>query len=375
MRSAWRRREGGQPITTTTTIAAAATAATATARFSNVASRPRAAHRWRVRLSPPSVCKRQCAPRTRFILLCIVCCCVLVYSSAGPPRSWRTHRQSERTISHQQSPSDAAELAIPRSSTEHVESPPETFEDQLVGLLQRHAPLVDQQLFAFRLVNNDESVHDDAAGAEEHVQTGDWAEWRWDPESNKVSITGSTPSAIARVLADFYLEQCGLELVSWAATSNESQSQRRRSQRRRTNTPGSSDSRSSSNSCTRALARMPKRASQRISSKVPWRYYFNQVTAGYSTVWWGWERWERELDWMALRGVNVALAHVGQEAIWRRVLLRDYGVDTAADFLTSEVYLSWHRMGNLKVWVPWINADEHGQTDNSLAHTHTYIYV
>jgi alpha-N-acetylglucosaminidase len=38
-----------------------------------------------------------------------------------------------------------------------------------------------------------------------------------------------------------------------------------------------------------------------------------------SFVWWDWERWEKEVDWMALQGVNLPLAFTGQEAIWQKV--------------------------------------------------------
>jgi alpha-N-acetylglucosaminidase len=40
-----------------------------------------------------------------------------------------------------------------------------------------------------------------------------------------------------------------------------------------------------------------------------------------SFVWWDWERWEKEIDWMALHGVNLPLAFVGQEAIWQKVFM------------------------------------------------------
>jgi hypothetical protein len=36
-------------------------------------------------------------------------------------------------------------------------------------------------------------------------------------------------------------------------------------------------------------------------------------------VWWDFKRWEREIDWMALRGINFPLAFNGQELIWRKV--------------------------------------------------------
>ena len=39
------------------------------------------------------------------------------------------------------------------------------------------------------------------------------------------------------------------------------------------------------------------------------------VTFSYTTAFWIWEDWDSQLDWMALRGVNLALAWVGQEKI------------------------------------------------------------
>ena len=51
------------------------------------------------------------------------------------------------------------------------------------------------------------------------------------------------------------------------------------------------------------------------------RYYQNVCTVSYSFVWWQWERWEQELDWMAMQGINLALAFNGQEAIWHKVRL------------------------------------------------------
>lgn len=38
-----------------------------------------------------------------------------------------------------------------------------------------------------------------------------------------------------------------------------------------------------------------------------------------SFSWWDWKRWEKEIDWMALQGINLPLAFTGQEAIWQKV--------------------------------------------------------
>lgn len=64
-----------------------------------------------------------------------------------------------------------------------------------------------------------------------------------------------------------------------------------------------------------------QRSTERSASRPPlrYRYYQNVCAQSYSYVWWGWERWEREIDWMALSGINAAPAFAGQEALWQRV--------------------------------------------------------
>ena len=42
-----------------------------------------------------------------------------------------------------------------------------------------------------------------------------------------------------------------------------------------------------------------------------YRYNMNVCTFGYSYAHWDWKRWEREIDWMALNGINMPLAFVG----------------------------------------------------------------
>lgn len=50
------------------------------------------------------------------------------------------------------------------------------------------------------------------------------------------------------------------------------------------------------------------------------RYDFNYCTYSYTMPFWNWERWEQEIDWMALHGVNLPLAAIGQECVWRNML-------------------------------------------------------
>ncbi|XP_042443918.1 alpha-N-acetylglucosaminidase-like [Zingiber officinale] len=86
----------------------------------------------------------------------------------------------------------------------------------------------------------------------------------------------------------------------------------------------------------------------KIERPVPWNYYQNVVTSSYSYVWWDWQRWEKEIDWMALQGINLPLAFTGQEAIWKKVF-QDFNVtgEHLNDFFGGPAFLAWARMGNL----------------------------
>jgi alpha-N-acetylglucosaminidase len=39
-----------------------------------------------------------------------------------------------------------------------------------------------------------------------------------------------------------------------------------------------------------------------------WRYYLNVDTLSYSCAFWDWARWEQEIDWMALNGINLPVS-------------------------------------------------------------------
>ena len=50
-------------------------------------------------------------------------------------------------------------------------------------------------------------------------------------------------------------------------------------------------------------------------------YYLNFCTPSYTMAWWSWKQWEKELDWMVLRGVNMPLIITGRELVMERLLL------------------------------------------------------
>lgn len=89
----------------------------------------------------------------------------------------------------------------------------------------------------------------------------------------------------------------------------------------------------------------------RRSSRFKYRYYLNYCTLNYSFAFAGWNRWEREIDWMALNGINLALATNGTEAIWQNTLRRmGYTDSEILQFLPGPAYTAWWLMGNLEGW-------------------------
>lgn len=89
-------------------------------------------------------------------------------------------------------------------------------------------------------------------------------------------------------------------------------------------------------------------AAKSFTSQYRDHQYFNVVTYGYTMPYWDEDRWDKELDWMALHGVDMPLFLLAQEIIYRRVFL-SMGL-TAKDIDAWEVgpaHLPWFRMGNL----------------------------
>ncbi len=81
------------------------------------------------------------------------------------------------------------------------------------------------------------------------------------------------------------------------------------------------------------------------------RVYLNYCTFSYTMPWWDWSRWEREIDWMALHGINMPLAVTGQEAVWQATL-RKFNMtdDEIRAFLCGPAFFAWQWMANLEGW-------------------------
>jgi alpha-N-acetylglucosaminidase len=138
--------------------------------------------------------------------------------------------------------------------------------------------------------------------------------------NGKVEIKGSSPSALCRG-AYVYLKEACNSMITWGG--------------KHLNIPET----------------LPDHGPKRQVSPYRFRLRDNVCVFGYSSVYWDWERWEQELDWMALHGYNMQFAPVAAEALWSRVWKR-FGVtdDELKEFFTGPAYLPWHRMGNLYGW-------------------------
>ncbi|PXA89773.1 alpha-N-acetylglucosaminidase [Caulobacter sp. D5] len=134
----------------------------------------------------------------------------------------------------------------------------------------------------------------------------------------KAAISGDTPVALARG-AYAYLKDNGAASVSWEGD--------------RIALP----------------PRLPDADTGRVESPFAHRAYLNTCTYGYTTPWWGWDRWSREIDWMAVHGVDMPLAMEGQEYVWR-ALWREFGLSEAelAEYFSGAAFTPWHRMGNIE---------------------------
>ena len=89
----------------------------------------------------------------------------------------------------------------------------------------------------------------------------------------------------------------------------------------------------------------------RRSTPYQYRYYLNYCTFNYSMSWWDWDRWQKEIDWMALNGINMPLAVTGQNSIWQRVYKNlGFTDQDLSTFFSGPAYFNWFWMGNLDGW-------------------------
>ena len=98
--------------------------------------------------------------------------------------------------------------------------------------------------------------------------------------------------------------------------------------------------------------KLPKCNKETHTASVDWRYYLNFCTYSYSMAFWDWKRWQQEIDWMALHGINMPLAITGMECVWKDVLMNAYGytLHDVNAFVSGSAYYGWFFMNNLTAW-------------------------
>ena len=90
---------------------------------------------------------------------------------------------------------------------------------------------------------------------------------------------------------------------------------------------------------------------ERHEADLKYRYDFNYCTYSYTMAFWDWDRWEKEIDWMALHGINLPLAVVGADVVWYNVLTKlGYTKDEINEFIAGPAFQGWWLMNNLEGW-------------------------
>ncbi len=87
------------------------------------------------------------------------------------------------------------------------------------------------------------------------------------------------------------------------------------------------------------------------TSPYKYRYYLNYCTFNYSMSWWDYERWQEEIDFMAMNGLNMPLALTGQNSVWKRVYNKlGFTDQELQSFFSGPAHFNWFWMGNLDGW-------------------------
>ena len=79
------------------------------------------------------------------------------------------------------------------------------------------------------------------------------------------------------------------------------------------------------------------------------RYTYNYCTLSYTMPYYGYDEWQRELDYLMLSGINVVLDTTATEALWV-LYLQNYGYtcQEAIEFVCGYTWKAWWLMGNLE---------------------------
>ena len=87
-----------------------------------------------------------------------------------------------------------------------------------------------------------------------------------------------------------------------------------------------------------------------IEKETPYayRYALNQNVDGYTAAYWDWSRWQREIDVLALSGINAMIVERGMDTVLYQTF-RDIGYSDSEirGWITQPAHQNWQLMGNL----------------------------
>ena len=137
--------------------------------------------------------------------------------------------------------------------------------------------------------------------------------------NNKIHISASSQVALCRGAYDYLSNACN-SIVSWSGN--------------RINIP----------------EKLPE-YSRSVHSPFKYHYYLNAVTHAYTMPYWDWKRWENEIDWMVMHGIDMPLLSGAHEAILLRVFKKiGLSQDEINEYFTGPAYLPFNRMGLITGW-------------------------
>ena len=176
-------------------------------------------------------------------------------------------------------------------------------EKGITGLVQRLLPDHAEQITA-RIIN-------------EKAPANEYYEYR--AENGRVCVEGNTGVSVAAGLYDYLKTYCYVH-ISWCGSAFDLPKEL-------------------------PLPKVPHR------HVIPQKYraMYNYCTFGYSMPFWDWERWEKEIDFLALNGINLPLSVIGTEGVWYDTLCdMGFSEEEALDFISGPVYFPWQLMTNLE---------------------------
>ena len=153
----------------------------------------------------------------------------------------------------------------------------------------------------------------------EHQKSDSLDQYKVSVKGGKVIVKGSSPTALTRGAYD-YLKNATNSIISWSGNHIN-------------------------------IPKILPTYENKVVTPFKYRYYLSTVTHGYTSPYWGWERWEKEIDWMAMHGMNMPLIAGAHEAILLRIF-KKIGLteEEALDYFSGPAHFPWNRMGNIGSW-------------------------